>query len=397
MNTSLILAEKIFVLNGGVTPHKNIQNLQFLLEKKIYKEDRHKYGLSITGAHGGGDVGKCVSNTHIYFQEASFGNGFRVISASAGYCRAYYGPQTWKEKNFEEFYMTSSGMILFFKNGNTYVSSLDEKHLKECLYGELSPVGTVGELISPEYQQALQVGLYMKRLREGVSWNIGRGYRVEAYLDRISRSGNFVINSSLVTPEGDKYELGYELLVSTQKVDKVKKTVLYGIKNIVKQFESLIKGGETPEVALKIANTGDPGEATKRVDFVRQNPDMGISIECAIHPCWYQGVGPINQISLSGYDEKAIAKAIGFIGEPIKPTDYSLEYKTREGSDKSWAIEISYTSPEGGSGRYWFYLDGASADAHNGNLETLSSCGSFDQYRSLLWVFLNPLREMIEN
>lgn len=392
--SSSILAENMFCIVPGVTPHQNIQNLLKLLRISKYREDSYKHDfngvITVSEKKSNGFFG----NQAIYFQEAFKGNGFRVLGHDESYLRKFdISANNINEKRYEELYVTGSGMILYIQGNSKYFAShLDAKHLKEYAKGELSTVGNLEEIISPEYKKAIEAGAIFKNLREGMTWEVGCGYKVHAYLDRVSRSNNLVITSNLETPDGQKFQLS-EILLSAFKIDKVKSTILHGIKNIIKQFEFLTKGGETPEVALQIATVEDSAEAARRVDFIRRNPDIGISIKYAICPDWYQGVGPINQISLSGYNETAIAHAIGFIGEPIEPQKYSLEYKTREGENNPWTIEISFTSPEGGGGRYWFYLDGSTADAHNGNLETLSACGNFEQYRSLLWIFLNPLRE----
>lgn len=386
MNTSSILAEKMFILKSGIIPHQNILNLLNRLKNQGYEYDWRSH---ITVARKG--------NSSVYLQEARYGSGYRVTGHDEEYHRQYGGyANNIGINEYEEIYITGSGMILYIKgNKDFYVSHLNEIHLGECITGSLTNEGALGEIISPAYKSALEAGFIMKNLRDGgMEWEINKKYKVKAYLDRISRSGNFVINSKIETPGGEVFELQEEILISTQKTERIEKTILYNIKDIVKKFKAFIKEGEDPNVAIKIATSGDSKETKRRVDFTRQNPEMRISVEAAICPSWHNGVGLINKIYLSGYSPKSIAQAIGFIGDPEKPLKYSLEYKTREGANAPWAIEISYSTQDGG-GRYWFYLDGASADAHNGNLETLSSLGGFEQYKGLLWIFLNPLKEML--
>ncbi len=252
--------------------------------------------------------------------------------------------------------------------------------------------GTLVSLAYPYLMRTLEAGLTNRALREGIVYTLGM-YKIRATMEGISRAGNIKFFTELETPDGQKLFLGDKLL-SQAKFEKLTSTVLYGVKDIIREYEKLIKEGESPEVAILIANAEGDENVKRRVSFVRSHPELGWEIESVICPNWSYGVVPINQISLSGYNETIIANAISFIGEPEEPAQYSLEYKTREGAEKPWAIELKYSTPKGG-GCYWLYLDGATADAHNGNLETLSACGSFEQYRGLLWMFLNPIREKI--
>lgn len=385
---SSVLAQTMYV-ECGILPHQNLQTLVALLKKEQYREDGYKKKSEFS-------VGD--KKVPVYFQEAEYGNGFRITGHDEVYLRKYgHTANNLAVEDYEELYVTGSGMILYIQADNYYYySHLDETSLDACLENDGSPLGMkLADILSPEYKKALEAAFVLKEIKAGMTWEVNE-YKVHACLNRISGRGNMVINSHLETPQGKKLELANELLVSLQKTDRIKSTVLHGIKDVVKCFESLINSGETPEIAIQVATCPDYREVKRRLAFIRQNPEMGIDVPTAICPGWYQGVGLINRISLSGYDEKAIANAIGFIGEPVKPTEHSLEYKTRDGADKPWCIELSYSSPDGGSGRYWFYLDGGTADAHNGNLETLGSSGDFGHYRSLLWIFLNPLKEMLK-
>ncbi len=109
---------------------------------------------------------------------------------------------------------------------------------------------------------------------------------------------------------------------------------------------------------------------------------------------WYMPTKLSNLCSMSNYDDSVVQRATEFIGIE-KPENYSISFKQMDGENKPWAIEFSYSMPHG-SGSYWLYLNGMTADAHNGILECLSNRGNSDVYKGLLWVFLNPLKEKIE-
>ena len=102
----------------------------------------------------------------------------------------------------------------------------------------------------------------------------------------------------------------------------------------------------------------------------------------------------VNLCSLTDYNQLFVQRAIDFIGIE-KPKDFSLSFKKREKEKKPWAITLSVTTSHS-SANYWFYLNGITADSHGGNLECLSHSGGQDIYPALLWVFLNPLKEMLK-
>ena len=382
MKNFLELAKtNLFLLSEGVTASAAIRScLKAINENRYQKDDYSRVFYS--GQY------PCPIYSELgvswKFQEARFGRGFCVEPVVTQHT---WEAHSWFQKNkVEKLYVTNSGAVIFFKGTDILVSDIE---------GEGISFGTLKDFAYPDLMKSLEIGLIRRALGDGgIVYDVNK-YKVRVTGSDISRSCNFMMSTQLETPDGLLLTLNYELLLGTQKYEKLRSTVLYNIKNVIRVYEALIEAGETPEVAIQIATSSDSAETKRRIDFVRTNPDSGFSLADAVSPGWYDGVGTINQISLSNYDSAVIAKAIGFIGEPVEPTEHFLVYRTREGAEKPWVIELSYSTPCGG-GSYWLYLDGSTADAHSGNLETLSSSGDFEQYRGLLWMFLNPVKEELQ-
>lgn len=369
---------KMFLLEEGANPSNSIAQCLKAIEEDKYQVSSD-WGSSISNSADYPIPGhKNILNISWKFQGTRFGKGFMIEPKPRSYTHEAY---TWFfKKKVEKLYVTSSGAIILKKANEIFVSETKEKR---------NSVGILFDLAYIDLMRSLRCGLLLRNLNKGIEYNLGK-YKVLAASDGISRRGNIKLSVKLKNEDGLKLSMG-ERLLSQSKIEKLSSTVLHGVKGVIREYEKLFEAGEDPEVAMLIAITDDK-EAKRRVSFVRSHPELGISVDCAVCPGWSHGVVPINQITISDYDDTVVANAIGFIGEPEKPTDYSLKYKTREGAEKPWGIELSYSTPRGG-GCYWFYLDGASADAHNGNLETLASGGDFGQYKGLLWMFLNPLKE----
>lgn len=105
----------------------------------------------------------------------------------------------------------------------------------------------------------------------------------------------------------------------------------------------------------------------------------------------------IHNCAKSFYNEKTVKAAVDFIGVEI-PDKYNIEYvplKKRNTNPRTMDLVKISCSSSAGKCAYTIFLDGEDKLANlNGTMEE-DVCSGGDIYKSLLWVFLNPLKEKL--
>lgn len=107
---------------------------------------------------------------------------------------------------------------------------------------------------------------------------------------------------------------------------------------------------------------------------------------------WPLPITLINNCFINRYNDLVVKMATEFIGVE-EPKNFMLIPQRKQNENKDWGIKINIETSSGKNISYFLYLDGRRAKDHEGTLECSEHLVSDEDYKKLLWVFLNPLKK----